>query len=312
VSPLPELDGLGPQVPGERGLLARMRFHQSWYRSHVLRVPFGIGPQHDSDRFLGSMLSSSAGEAGINFLTEGTFDVAKARANSGGGVERYRLLHNMLSSQPMCFNLFAPLAADQQLGSEVCRALIGCAVSNVREVRFEWAPTPIVHHLNDRTSFDCFIEYETIHGGLGFLAVETKLTEPFSPKRCDNPAYRRWMTRSSPWRNSVCTKVGSPVHNQLWRNHLLAWSLLQNVHHSYDEGHVVVVHHPTDKKCSRVVNGYRELLRDVSMVHDLPLDVLLGYYEQAGTSREWLEHFRVRYLALELSERAWQQYPHQS
>lgn len=300
--------GLGPQVAGERGFIARMRFHQSWYRSHVLQAPFGTGPDRRSRRHLGSMLGRSAGSAGINFLSPRAFELANARAASGGGVERYRLMHNMLSSQPMCFNLFAPLQTSPELATEVCRALIGCTVDRVLDVRFEWAPSPIVNHLNDKTSFDCFIEYQALDGRLGFIAVETKLTEPFTRKRIDDRDYRRWMTPGSPWANPRCAQVTKPSHNQLWRNHLLAWSLLQEPHQAYRAGHVAVVHHPLDGKCSSIVAGYRSLLRDASMVHDLPLDVLLANYERAEASAQWIQHFRVRYLDLQRSERDWQQF----
>jgi hypothetical protein len=204
--------------------------------------------------------------------------------------------------------LFAPLQTNSMLATEICRALMGHTVDRVLDVRFEWAPSPIVNYLNDRTSFDCFIEYQVVDGQRGFIAVETKLTEPFSPKRLDDRSYRRWMTPDSPWGNPRCTLVTKPSHNQLWRNHLLAWSLLREPHLGYCSGHVVVVHHPLDGKCSSIVYGYRALLRDASMVHDLPLDVLLRHYERAEASAQWIQHFRVRYLDLERSEREWQQY----
>lgn len=38
--------GLGPQYKGDNKLAARMRLHQSWYRAHVLQVPWGTGPTH--------------------------------------------------------------------------------------------------------------------------------------------------------------------------------------------------------------------------------------------------------------------------
>jgi hypothetical protein len=309
-APSNELDrgGLGPQVPNEHRLIARMRFHQSWYRSQVLQVPFGTGPTEQSRRWIGSMLSRDAAEAGLNFLSEHTLEVAKQRLAAGGGAERFRLLHNLLSSQPMCFNLFAPLQADEELAMDVCRDLLGCPVSRVLAVRLEWAPAPSADYLDDKTSFDCFIEYEALGGRVGFLAVETKLTDSFSPKRHDGSAYRRWMTPESPWPNPACSQVAKSAHNQLWRNHLLAWSMLQNSRGKYREGHIVVVHHPLDIKCGRIVDGYRALLRDGSNVHALPLDVLLGHCEHAAGSQQWIQQFRLRYLELDRSERDWQRY----
>ncbi len=52
------------------------------------------------------MLTGESANAGLNFLTPGIFALAKRRIEEGRGVvEPFRLLRNMLSSQPMCFNL---------------------------------------------------------------------------------------------------------------------------------------------------------------------------------------------------------------
>ena len=65
------------------------------------------GPKRSSPTYYGNMLDAGAAEQGKNFLTQGIYDLAKERLAAGGGVvEPFRLLHNMLSSQPMCFNLF--------------------------------------------------------------------------------------------------------------------------------------------------------------------------------------------------------------
>ena len=71
------------------------------------------------------------------------------------------------------------------------------------EVRFEWAPAPASEYLNDRTTFDAFIEYETEGGRVGFIGIETKLCEPFSPREYDREEYRRWMTEDAPWRECL-------------------------------------------------------------------------------------------------------------
>ncbi len=90
----------GPQYPPDLPFTARVRFHQSWYRATVLGVGYGTGPEaHHRSRF-GNMLDLEAAEAGLNFLTPASFDVARRRIAQGGGVAPFRCLHNMLSSQP--------------------------------------------------------------------------------------------------------------------------------------------------------------------------------------------------------------------
>src|SRR5688572_7957146 len=90
---------IGPQYAGDSAFPARMRLHQSWWRAAVLGVPYGVGPTAKGER-LGNYLGDEAAKAGLNFLTPQIFEVAQERFAQGPGVERYRCLHNMLSSQP--------------------------------------------------------------------------------------------------------------------------------------------------------------------------------------------------------------------
>ena len=104
LSIIPEI---GPQYAQDNLLTSRMRKHQSWYRANELHLPYGTGPGPNDTSSYGNMLTRVDGEAGRNFLTQEIFEVALDRIAQGSGVvEKYRLLHNMLSSQPMCLNLF--------------------------------------------------------------------------------------------------------------------------------------------------------------------------------------------------------------
>ena len=62
-------------------------------------------------------------------------------------------------------------------------------------VQIEYAPEPRSEFLSDRTAFDVLFEYERGSGGLGFVGIETKLTEPFSVQEYQGPAYRYWTER---------------------------------------------------------------------------------------------------------------------
>ena len=171
-----------------------MRRHQSGYRTHLLRVPCGVGPKPTSTTQYGNMLTLADGKAGRNFLTPEIADVARARVAEGvGAVEPFRLFHNMLSSQPMCFNLFGPLVRDTGLAARLLPTLVPEQDAEVTRVVLEWAPEPATAYLGDRTAFDAFIEYRTPDHRLHALGIETKLTESFSAKVYDREEYRRWM-----------------------------------------------------------------------------------------------------------------------
>ena len=246
------------------------------------------------------MLTEQSAEAGLNFLTPGIFDLAKRRIAEGTGtVDPFRLMRNMLSSQPMCFNLFGELTLDQELATGLVRVLWGEHIARVTGVHIEWAPEPAAEYLDDRTAFDAFIEYETRDGRAGFVGIETKLSEPFSVRRYDKPEYRRWMTPDSPWRSDAGSEVAKQEHNQLWRDHLLSWSLLRHPESKYAEGGLSVVYHPEDRHCRDVIAGYRALLRDEGTFSSFDLaQVVSAWKPLAG---QWLAMFEQRYLALERS-----------
>jgi hypothetical protein len=97
---------IGPQVSKDDAFTARMRLHQSWYRAAVLQVPCGPGPNMLSTSLYGSMLRREDGERGLTFLTPEIAALALLRQREfPRGIKRHRLLCNLLSSQPMCFNL---------------------------------------------------------------------------------------------------------------------------------------------------------------------------------------------------------------
>jgi len=323
-----EID-VGPQNPGDAPFTARMRFHQSWYRAAVLQAPAGTGPGPESRRVLGNMLTEPDGAAGLNFVRNDVYVMALDRLGQDKGVvERFRLLHNLLSSQPMCFNIFGPLKADIELatavwnelrvpwtaaddGSSRSRTEQPWSVRRVTNVEIEHAPEPVEEYLDDRTAFDAFVEYECRDGSLGFIGIETKLTEPFSPKEVDGEKYRRWMRGDrSPWRPDVEAGVFSDIeHNQLWRDHLLAVALRDHPGSKYRHGCLALVRHPLDEHCAKVSADYRALLKpgDPSFIDLTIEDVVATMETSLGAARwePWMRDLRTRYLDLGQGEVAW-------
>ena len=300
-TPAEDRRGIGPQVAGEHGFISRMRLHQSWYRDVILDVCYGNGTGRAAQNYYGNMLDEDAAKAGRNFLTPAIRALADTRIAEGGGmVDADRLRRNMLSSQPMCFNLFGELAAEPRHGTSLVRALWGDHIGEVTSVRFEWAPTPASEYLSDKTAFDAFIEYDASDGKPGFIAIETKLTEPFSQTVYDGDKYRRWMTQDAPWREDAQPDVSLVQHNQLWRDHLLAWALLKHPESEYGHGRLAVVFHGGDDHAREVIGGYRKMLRDDASFETRELaEIVLAWKPRAGG---WLLEFERRYVDLSGSE----------
>ncbi len=294
-----------------------MRFHQSWYRARVLKVPYGTGPFEKSATFYGNMLTKEAAKHGLNFLTPEICHIAEDRIRENDGlVEPYRLRHNMLSSQPMCFNLFGLLSTHHDLATRLFQSMIPNEIVEVMAVRIEYAPAPRQEYLNDNTAFDAFVEYRRSDGSLGFLGIETKLAEPFSPRtyRYDDPRrrYKEWTERQgAPWQPGVGTMFEVVKHNQLWRDHLLVEALRYHpeARYKYSGGRLVLVRHPDDDVATLTVRDYCQLLvPDDTTFVDMPLDRLVNAWSSvvAGTPEQaWLAAFHARYLDLQQSEAEW-------
>jgi len=212
----------------------------------------------------------------------------------------------------MCFNLWSPLADDLAAASRLVRALPGLPPDLcVTAVLMEHAPARTTH-LNDATAFDAFIEYERPHHIRGFIGIETKLTEPFSRKAYEFARrYSRWMEKPSWW-----WREGSEAHfaetktNQLWRDHMLTFAMLNQQDPTYTEAYCAVVYHDADSICGQAITAYRNFLRP-EFQHTLltwPLRTIVGAWETllaADEEVDWLGAFQRRYLNLAASEGAW-------
>ncbi len=295
----------------DNGFKARMRFHQSWYRHHIL----GLSPgTHTATKGLyGNILREEDALSGSNFLTSDIADYVEQRIpNMPRNNNFSRLRCNLLSSQPMCFNLFARLAMDHELAARLMRTLPGLPDDlTVTDVVIEFAPDPAAH-LQDKTAFDAWVEYVRPNDIRGFIGIETKLTESFSATEYDfSERYAQWLTSSSWW-----WKPGSEEHfpdkkiNQLWRNHLLAFSMLYQPDSSYDEAYGAVLYHDFDHACARSIAAYRPLLTHeaAGTLLDWPLSLVISRWRCAIKSdceQEWLDDLNLRYCDLAASQAAW-------
>lgn len=298
---------------GDNKFTARMRFHQSWYRHAVLNCPPGPNP-NARHALYGSMLTEKDGLGGKNFLTPDIFHSALDRYPLDSPSFNDRLYCNMLSSQPMCFNLLAPLSSDP-VATILFQRMPGFpADAVVTNIQFEFAPTK-QSHLQDASAFDAFLEYQRSDGSRGFVGIETKLTEPFSQKSyAFEERYARWMRVGNWWWKPGAEQAfPDPITNQLWRNHLLAYAILHQDFPTYKEGSCVVIYPEGDETCTHSIHQYRNLLNPAGKKTLLvwTLEAIVEQWrpilEEHDRLSEWFSLFLKRYVCLDESEQAWKE-----
>jgi len=171
-------------VPADHRFKAAARFLQALWREDrglAIGTHLDRGNPHRVRR-LGSRISLATGRTGANFMTPDIAAVA-ARAlayrEPGAAYDIGRLRTNLLSSQPLAFNLFAPLATDPALAARFMAELVPTAqLATVTDILFEHSPGRSDPRFTaDRTAFDVVIRGTTATGARALICVEVKYSE---------------------------------------------------------------------------------------------------------------------------------------
>jgi len=180
----------GPFPKDPDPLTRRCRLLQGWYRVEVLGIA-ECGPWRRGGRPVGSSLRHGE-QTGANFISSTALAYAKERVADKQGnpdmtIDEFRLFNNMLSSMPMCFNLFADLRAAIQDelpdAIAVLKAIFAASpISTVEDVIVEMIPRPIADYIDDKTAFDAAILFTDDAGRPGLASIETKYTDKLRVK----------------------------------------------------------------------------------------------------------------------------------
>ncbi len=291
----------------------RYRRLQSWYRENQL----GLKPGRSNDtttakgvlkpaRQVGSLLPfDGRSPVGVNFISREAFHHAEDRITQAtsekAALDPVRLRRNMLSSMPMCFNIFGTLRMHPNLLTELLNALLPLNVKEVEAVICEAAPLPAADYLDDRSAFDAVIFFVDTAGSRRFLAVETKYTEAFSQLRYDEIKHPRYVDACGyGWFSDGALDVlkGIPT-NQLWRNTMLASSLETNgnsVWKTFDRGDVAVFCLAEDVAAQKCVDAVRTHLVDPERLHHVTLENMTSTAAGIPGVETFARRFGNRYL----------------
>jgi hypothetical protein len=286
------------RVSGEPPDRARHRLLQSWYREVRLEADY----DESRTRPVGNLLAPHevARRPGLNFYDEDVYGWAleqeqAARARHGT-LDSERLHRNMLSSMPMCFNIFGSVRGAAGIAELVAEAF-GVPATPPLAVRVEWAPDS-ASALGDKTAFDAFLEFSDPAGARCFLGIETKYTESFSPQKYPAERYRAATEASGWFREGAPEALAGAATNQLWRNVLLA-SVVERTG-DYDRGWSATVHLESD----RHLHAARDLLEANLAAGDdhvrwCSLERLASIAANHDSTRDWAAWFTERYLDTE-------------
>ncbi|MFP5039395.1 PGN_0703 family putative restriction endonuclease [Parasediminibacterium sp. JCM 36343] len=199
-----------------------------------------------------------------NFLTENIKNlVTTAIANSdkeGAMIRQPRIWDNLLSSQPLCFNLFGELHFDLELATAYFKELFPNRIDTVTAVKFEYsAGRGNKNYTGDHSAFDVFVEYKK-DNSKGFIGIEVKYAESLQEeKELDALAtFNRHqstytsLTQGDIFKPTAIEFVSKVPLSQIWRDHLLSIAHKKD----YDEGFFVFLFPKGNTNCQKGVDAY--------------------------------------------------------
>lgn len=276
---------------------ASRRWLQSWWREIELGLPAGPPTDPRRKRPVASMLPQDVGWD-ANYLSETAAAVARGLLDThvGGIVDDDRLRRNLLSSQPLCVNLFGHLAEHPGVLVQWLQQ-VGFNAAEIVDVRFEWAP-PREQHFGGGSAFDTMVVYRTGSDRLGFVGIETKYAENLAEQSVTKrPVYAEYTEACGHWRDGAVGRLKQPVTVQLWLNTLLAQSTVELHDEDFDEGRCLMMSCAADHAAlDATVDVAAELEPEESWLDWVSYEELIDIAARHEDTAAWAERFRRRYL----------------
>jgi hypothetical protein len=236
------------------------RYHQSHYRSEVLKV------WYNEDI---NVLLDEDGRYGLNFYDGfGIRDLVRK-------ITLRKQFHcNLLRSEHIPYNFFIPfipLEQKKEFCKQVFNDLIGTGIESIIQIEIEYAPPRKEKYLNDHTAFDTYIEYQHIDGSKGILGIEVKYTELSYPlkkgstehtkmtKDFEKSSYKKRTIESGVFQLNTgdFDKIKTDRYRQVWRNHLLGESIILKDGKDFKHFQSLTFYPSANKHFSEVISEYR-------------------------------------------------------
>lgn len=264
---------------------------------------YSIGEQiyREVSRPLGSRLEMPwAEETLANYLTDTIRDVVRDEVldknkSSGKLYGKPRIFNDLLSSQPLCFNLFGELQQDLPLATKIFNDLTPTRVKEVTGIEFEYSPgRGDEKYTGDRSAFDVYVLFSTLSGGKGFLGVEVKYHENLKGKVASHRSrYDEIAQIMGCFRPETLKVLKQQPLQQIWRDHLLA-GIHKHVD-SFEEGAFVFLYPRDNPHCDEAIQAYQDKLSNQDRFLVWTLEDIVESI-QRNSEQPWIELFVDRYL----------------
>jgi hypothetical protein len=241
----------------------------------------------------------------VNFLTPNirrlvTDKIPEIRRN-GGMIGEPRIWNNLLSSQPLCFNLFGELSLDRSLATKYFQKLFPEEITSVQNIDFEYSSK---RGKPDNSAFDVFVEYLNSNRKICFIGIEVKFQENLreeSPQKADSifdshkEDYIKMTLESNWFKPDSITHLKVIPISQIWRDHLLVW----NMKNEYNDGFFIFLYPFENDECQIGVEEYkRYLISDEERITKFyPRDLnnfILTLKELIND--DWIKELEARYI----------------
>lgn len=298
-------------IPSDTRFRAAARLRQSFWREEQ-GLPAGLhrsgGCSNITPICLGSLLQPADAARGLNFLSTAVYAFVRRSLivrEEGAMVNYDRLTRNLLSSEPLTYNLFVPLALNLDLATALFRRLLPAFVHRVTSIRFETSPGRYdPRYLADGTAFDAALSVITPDGESATLFIEVKYSEGCTgPAATHRPRYDEASREVALHHDPDAPALRSTLLEQFWRLHLLAQLAVR--HEVTPRAHLLVLYPHHNRRVRTATRLYAAELCDPAGSSSpsavgftaLPLETFVGGLAQAGGDAEaaYLHH---RYLDL--------------
>lgn len=216
-------------------------------------------------------------------------------------------LKHLVRSEHIPYNVFYPLSKmienDQERLTRLMEAILETEVDEVTRITVEYnGGVDPEQLLEDRTSFDTFIEFKK-NGKTCGVGVEVKYTElsyeygDSEYARLHNPdsAYLKTARISEYYHNWDSPELKTKELKQLFRNHLLGIKMVQEG--LLDEFYSLHFFPRGNKYQQTVADSYLKELTHPARKYFIPLtfNAFTEKAREAGITDEWLRYFKRRY-----------------
>ncbi|HML75228.1 MAG TPA: hypothetical protein PKB02_12125 [Anaerohalosphaeraceae bacterium] len=266
------------------------------------RTEKGYEPGLFRGRPLGNLLPMPwARETLNNYLSDTIKNVVKKevlnQSNKGKLYGKPRIFNNLLSSQPLCFNLFAELQKDLELATKVFKRLSPYRVHKVLNIEFEHSPGRGNNtYTGDNSAFDVYVEFLDFIGKKGFIGIEVKYHENLINKPAEvKDRYFEVASKVGCFKKECMSALLQSPLEQIWRDHLLAGSLLYSPKDNFEDGIFAFLFPQDNLHCQHAIEQYKQCLTDDRTIQSWTIEDVARTIKQF-TKDSWIDEVIDRYL----------------